>query len=305
MPPRKPRINLSAGPYGEIFFLDDAQKAAIESAYGHQLSNEVWEEIIDETADFVRSRPSLEGAAPLKEVLEALDQLVIKARSLRQLMHPTAIDWGDLSVPGIWSNIEFSRWSNRNLPRTSDLFELVFILIEPLIALGDFANRHRTDKEVLEQLGGPDEDTYWIKWVLCLSEITNKYGLPSAARQDSDTSEVQSEFVRFVSAIQNYLPAQCQKSTHSDTALAKMILRARVWYRSAREKAVKKGAEKANRLIEELRNREQTKLDELAERIKWRKRDFLFAFRKSHDPHLRSKKQKNRPRRSGTLYRIK
>jgi hypothetical protein len=78
------------------------------------------------------------------------------------------------------------------------------------------------------------QETYWTDgwswqlWVRDLSDIAIRYGLPTGARKDTDKVKngKVSAFVRFVGALQNYIPEH-RRHIQSLNALAVGISKAR------------------------------------------------------------------------------
>jgi len=68
----------------------------------------------------------------------------------------------------------------------------------------------------------------WNMWVKQLTTIAREGGLPHQARQDEDATKTRSSpFVMFVHELQKCIPLGFRRSTHSESALATAINRAR------------------------------------------------------------------------------
>src|ERR1700730_16300383 len=65
MPRRLSRIRISEAE-GQPFTLGKADREKVEQAYGHSLSAEIWQQIIDATSEFTIEAPSVSTSAPLK-----------------------------------------------------------------------------------------------------------------------------------------------------------------------------------------------------------------------------------------------
>jgi hypothetical protein len=69
----------------------------------------------------------------------------------------------------------------------------------------------------------------WTTWIRRLTEILNVAKLPCSVRKDvgnKNTSNNKSPFLVFVRELQNCLPEECQRSIHSEAALADAISKA-------------------------------------------------------------------------------
>src|SRR6516164_6112013 len=98
---RARRINRSAAPPGDAFFLDEDQKAKNEAAYGQPLAGDIWKKIILVTSDLTIFRSTVEGAARLTDVLGKLDHATGPVKRLQKAINPKAIDSTDLTVNDI------------------------------------------------------------------------------------------------------------------------------------------------------------------------------------------------------------
>ena len=81
---------------------------------------------------------------------------------------------------------------------------------------------------------GSEQSTFrsgdmWNWWVCELTAILNAQYLPTEVRKDSDKNRTgkPSPFVAFIRELQVYIPEDYRGTTHSDTALAVAIVRAR------------------------------------------------------------------------------
>ncbi len=227
MPRRTPRINLTSGPTGNFFILSEAERAQIEAAYGHKLSEELWEEILHVTEEFTIYAPTVRGAASLTKTLTKLHKLANTARSLRKDIIPNHVKSENLTLQDIW----YAYFRSRSEPPGDDsLFELLLEFLEIVIALSKLAEKYATNNGVGGLIKGPDDEGYyWDVWICTVTLILEEHGLPYAARKDADKRkrDAPSPFVSFICELQKYIPKQCRKFTHSHDALAQGIHRAR------------------------------------------------------------------------------
>jgi tetratricopeptide (TPR) repeat protein len=303
MPRRKPRINIWGRPFGDFFELNETQMETIQAACGYEFSEDIWYEIWKVTKYFVACRPTVEGSAPLKDALKAIKELAEKANYLDRLIRPEPTDWKDMDITGIWL-LHKDEIEKRQKPmETSDFFVFLLKLLNPLIALADFAEAHRTDNIFLYDIQGVDEDFFWDKWICHLWDIVEQHNFTASARTDSDknVSGIPSQFVKFVSEFQNHLPVECRKSTQSDNALAKAIQRARGERKSEAEREATITEEKLRKLAEARNRLERFRAQEREDAIRWRKRDYKRLF-KRNDTAGNSKREFLRREQEEELY---
>jgi hypothetical protein len=79
----------------------------------------------------------------------------------------------------------------------------------------------------LKQLNDPllaasGDSNAWRSWVWRLTKLIEKAGLPASVGKSAE-SEKPSSFLRFVGALQEYLPQPCRRHTDSEKALANAI----------------------------------------------------------------------------------
>jgi hypothetical protein len=66
----------------------------------------------------------------------------------------------------------------------------------------------------------------WNEWVRDLSGVLQKRGFRTSVRKDSDKSDTTSPFVRFIWELQELIPQEFRRGSHSDVALATLISKA-------------------------------------------------------------------------------
>jgi tetratricopeptide (TPR) repeat protein len=111
--------------------------------------------------------------------------------------------------------------------------------------------------------------------------LFERHGLEPAARKDADWAKPgtkQSNFVLFISKLQEFLPERSRQFTHSDGALTQAIHRARESFRTEKELISKWEFEAAARRSELAAKIEQRELDRIANARAWRHRDREEAF---------------------------
>jgi hypothetical protein len=66
----------------------------------------------------------------------------------------------------------------------------------------------------------------WIVWVRDLAGVLQKRGFPTGVRKDVDKSDTTSPFVRFIWELQELIPQEFRRGSHSNVALATLISKA-------------------------------------------------------------------------------
>jgi hypothetical protein len=77
------------------------------------------------------------------------------------------------------------------------------------------------------QAPGHREGESWANWIRALTKIARRNKLPGGVSKDSDKSDRTSPFVLLVEALQECVPQDARRHTHSRTALADGITVAR------------------------------------------------------------------------------
>ena len=66
----------------------------------------------------------------------------------------------------------------------------------------------------------------WNVWVRDLAGVLQKRGFPTGVRKDVDKSDTTSPFVRFIWKLQELIPQEFRRGSHSEVALATLISKA-------------------------------------------------------------------------------
>lgn len=175
------RINLAPGPSGYRVVLSQAQKDLLEACYGHKLSPDLWEEIIAVTDELTVDGPLGASAAFYDKTLEKLYELADLARALLQYIDPRKVDGLDLTTEEIWYAFFHRR---KKATAGSRVFLFLLEVIEPLIALSNFAKRCAVDPTFGTVPKGTDDRWHWEYWIVSLWKLFERHGLPVAARKD-------------------------------------------------------------------------------------------------------------------------
>jgi tetratricopeptide (TPR) repeat protein len=272
----KQRINLAPGPAGERVVLGKKQKSALEAAYGHKLSPDLWRKIIAVTNELTVDGPLGSTAAFYDEALKKLHKLAKLARALRDDVDPRKAGMAELTLEEIW----YAHFHRRKTPPSNRaFFKFMLEIIEPVIALDNFAKKCKADPTFGEVPKGTDARFYWEYWIIALSTLFERHGLPVGARKDVDKMKPgkESKFVLFVAQLQKYCPVKSRHFTDSYDDLAQAIQRVRASYKSEIKRETLKEAEAAAQQLQRAAEKEQRKLDKAADAVKWRLRDTRAA----------------------------
>jgi hypothetical protein len=216
--------------------ITDRDWQSIESAYGQKLSPQARRDIHEKTQEFV-DRAEFEQNA--ERVSDARDRItdIIKAASLLR----SALDGGDHDADSHARTL-----IKRHLRKQSDAKKQ---------KEGDAIKRRRRKKDdplrgissdiralifasqdALRELDDAKDQGFskgeaWDRWIVRLTSIAEKHGLPWRGRKDSDKQKQSgspvSPFVEFVWALQQFVPDAHHRRAHSKGALAKAISEAR------------------------------------------------------------------------------
>jgi hypothetical protein len=274
---RSTTINLGRAPDGSACVLGDDERNAIQSAYGknNTFSKEMWQEILYVTSQLTIWEPVAQNSASFNKTLSRLHKLAKLAKSLRDDIAPRRAPVGEFTPKEIWYGFFGVQ---KRPPEADDFFVFLLEILDPLIAMDDFAKKHEKDDGHSVALPkGPYKGFNWELWICDLWQLFERHGVPVAARKDSDKQYEgrQSPFVLFVSEFQKYLPEQCRRfqNTYELDALAQAIHRARASYKSHAENEATRAFAAADKLIEHTEQAERAELSRLADARAWRLRD--------------------------------
>jgi hypothetical protein len=219
MPKPKPRISYG-GPSGSAISLNDAERAAIERAYGHKLPPLAWNEVIATTSLFSILSPS-ERSAPVKVILKKLQRLKNTAVSLKMNLstESTKADAEGASLTLEKIEKEYFRGRQPKSPTSPvELFDVLIRSVNAVIVTTDYALTHLVDdKEPFNQTF--PEGTFWATWVSNIGLILKQCGLPTGVRKDFVRDKGPSKFVFFIFEMQKHIPVKSRR--HMPDANAK------------------------------------------------------------------------------------
>ena len=185
------------------------QWAAIEGAYRHPIAK-VRQAIHDGLREYAVLWRAEFGGVPIK----AADKHLADIREHTKALLAALTSEGDTAL----LTHDWIEQADVDLDRLRGL----------LIVLGHVCNQ-------LPVLRPHKEGEAWGAWVRGLTAICEEHHLPTEARQDPDARFAPSPFVAFVEKLQEFLPPQLRRHTHSLLALASAINSARAVADKTRE----------------------------------------------------------------------
>jgi hypothetical protein len=195
----------------------------IERAYHQTLTDNVRQDIVAATINFLRFEPFERAAEPVLLARARLLTVQKAAKCVHDALVPapavTPTVYADHIVKRHFADETF--WSRKFRGRNSDKFVRLRRVIVSLLDACTFALADLDDPN----LSGHHEGDCWGGWVRDLMRIAKQHKLPIGAR--TDTTHGPSPFVELVRELQQYVLPEARRHTHSDVALAKAIQRAR------------------------------------------------------------------------------
>jgi hypothetical protein len=226
MAPRKKIPRTTAHPVPFLLGASDWER--IERAYGTPLSQQVRDEIVFQTEDFLywasaEQTPSLQSAQERVEGLRDLTERLLKEIQRNTDVSPYTNEliadfFGDL-----WHK-------DTGAIALSDGDSLPSVVTRPLasflLACND-ALDHLKSLSTKTWIWGDGEA--WKRWVLGLSDLAkaNSLPTPSSISRPKLSPDRASPFVLFIEQLQHNIPKEYQQSCQSSVALAEAIKRAR------------------------------------------------------------------------------
>lgn len=191
----------------------------IEQAYGHRIPVNLRERI-EGTNDAYEVWVNIqESGAPLDEVKHYLTSIARASAGLRENIK--ALESPSASAAEAQAAVMLGGFLKKNLASTN---------LEPKApstAIGDMlsALEAASTKALNEADNWPTfrDGVPWENWVCWLSDVLSDAGLPVAVRKDGEISP----FISFFRELQNCLPPNWRRHSHSDHALSKAISAAR------------------------------------------------------------------------------
>src|SRR5262245_58178899 len=234
---RAPKLPVASVGGGEeekrkVVAITDSDWQRIEKAYGQKLSLKARRDMREKTQEFVDRAEFEQNAEPVSDARDRITTIIGAASSLRSAIdsgiHDADIYACSLIKKHLWKQsdakkqkegdtIKRRRRKKRDPLRniSSDMRLLIFASQDALRELDDTKDQ------------GFSKGEAWDRWIVRLTSIAEKHGLPWRVRKDSDKqSDRQSPFVEFVWALQQFVP-DAHGREHSRGAVAVAIVAAR------------------------------------------------------------------------------
>jgi hypothetical protein len=245
--------------------ITDSDWQQIEKAYGQELSLEARRDIHEKTQEFVDRAEFEQNAEPVSDARDRITTIIGAASSLRSAIdsgvHDADIYACSLIKKHLWKQSEAKKQKEGDAIKKDDPLRNISSGVRLLIFASHDALRELDDvKTVAGKLDqaladmkmgvvgaeercrqwqlefarlrakslnqGFNKGEAWERWIVRLTSIAEKHGLPWRVRKDSDKQSDQSPFVELIWELQQSVPGTHRRA-HSKDALAKAITEAR------------------------------------------------------------------------------
>jgi hypothetical protein len=235
---RAPKLPVASAGGGEeeewrkVVAITDSDWQRIEKAYRQKLSLEARRDIHEKTQEFVDRAEFEQNAEPVSDARDRITTIIGAASSLRSAIdsgvHDADIYACSLIKKHLWKQSEAKKQKEGDIKRrrrkkrdplrniSSDMRLLIFRCQDALRELDDTKDQ------------GFSKGEAWDRWIVRLTSIAEKHGLPWRVRKDSDKQSQQSRispFVELVWELQQSVPKAHRRSSRG--ALAGAIVGAR------------------------------------------------------------------------------
>ncbi len=211
-----PKVPFVSGDARDLVIeVDHAAWQQIEKACGWSIPTDVRSKTVRVTQDFLlfeRFERTAEPFAAVKVTLEAYD------KAAGRFFHALFTEPSGSPEAGIFAH----HLIEANFKKSPIVGDAMFDAL--LTLLKDF---HLACNLSLKQLNNPllaasGDSNAWRLWVWRLTKLIEKAGLLTSVRKSAESGDP-SSFVRFVGALQEYLPHACRRHTNSEKVFADAI----------------------------------------------------------------------------------
>lgn len=223
MAKRKPKLPLASAGRAYHLELTRADWKRLEKAYGHPLPDALRAGILESTDRFLSSAKFEQTAPNIAEAKEYISAVKKGTGELRKAL---------LGRPGL-ANFKAKQLLREltDLPSDDDADGVTYLASRTLPDLAracDAAMAELSDFGV----GSFRTGVAWEVWIRELAKLLSGQGLPVGARKDvsggsAKTVRDSSPFVALVSGLQQLIPSEIRRGSHSLDALSGMVTRAR------------------------------------------------------------------------------
>jgi hypothetical protein len=237
---RAPKLPVASAGGGEreeeewrkVVAITDSDWQRIEKAYGQKLS-EARGDIREKTQEFVDRAEFEQNAEPVSDARDRITTILGAATSLRSSLdrgdHDADVYARTLIKKHLWKQSDAKKQKEGDAIKrrrrkkedplrkiSSDMRLLIFGSQDALRELDDTKDQ------------GFSRGEAWDRWIVQLTSIAEKHGLPRRVRKDSDKQSGRhaSPFVEFVWELQQFVP-KTHRREHSRGAVADAVVKAR------------------------------------------------------------------------------
>jgi hypothetical protein len=226
---RAPRLPVASAERIRVT-ITDSDWRRIEKAYGQKLSLEARRDIHEKTQEFVDLAEFEQNAELVSDARDRITTIMGAASSLRSTIdsgiHDADIYACSLIKKHLWKQRDAKKQKEgdavkKRRQKKDDPLRNISSGMRLLIFASQDALRELDDAK--DQ--GFSKGEAWDRWIVRLTSIAEKHGLPWRVRKDSDKQSRSSPFVELVWELQRFVPKAHRR--HSRGALAVAIVTAR------------------------------------------------------------------------------
>jgi hypothetical protein len=220
----KPKLSFASAGGKPSLKISSADWQRIESVYGRSLPDSVRRKICAVTRKFLDWAVFEHTVRPSSEAMERVQSIKKAVHEFQKVVFTCPANVG--SDADLFARHLICRHSNLASDKGRDgLHNLALNLANSISKGCELALAQLKSKQPTFRSGD-----MWNWWVCELTEVLKADELPTEARKDTDKSKTEkpSPFVGFIRELQACIPKEYRGTTHSDSALAVAIVRARV-----------------------------------------------------------------------------
>jgi hypothetical protein len=210
----------SAGGPSPIVIIDDAKWQTLERIIDKPISPALRTELVDATNHFL-------SFAIFEHTVEPLDgatERVTAVSGAANRFWRTLVEGGNSDARVYADHLIKMHFDDARMPRRDKIYNLIGIMTSFMVAC-DLAGKQLASGTNAEHRPGE----YWEGWIRRLTEILKRSEISTSARKDAamNKSGKASNFVLFIEVLQKGFDPKFRRGTHSTSALAEAITRAR------------------------------------------------------------------------------
>lgn len=219
---RRTRLLPSASVNGEPVLTVAENWLQIEKEYGHNLSQDVRQKILQASTSFVYFEEFERTASSVNEAAAYVSSIKSAANTLQKKLLGSSNSSSDARTYA--RSIITQKFDDpRLIQSNNNLFDALH---------GVLTSLEVACMQALKEMENPNaaahrEGECWQNWIRSLTKITSKNGLPYRVSKGSDKSDNRSPFVRLITALHKCVSKEARRHHHSAQALAKAISDAR------------------------------------------------------------------------------